>query len=329
MQFKPLIALAIATSMAQAAAPPYHLFKRYENVTAPVSSSEELASSSAEGDHGYSASILPTDQSVAESPSSTDEDEWITSTIIEYVTISDASTTQTSATNTLTTAYPKSSTKEEDDDENITSTIIQYVTLTSDSSTITSAVNTAVTTVANSNKDKDANAEGSSDTTTSTITSLVTVTDGNGSTQLSTQLSETTEAVAAETGESKQTVAAESALASGDNKEACVASTVTVTVTATPATTEAATTEGEEDDTTITVSTQVYVTSYPIQAEFTNSDTTTTITSFVEVTQTQLHTFTSSSSLYNNATTSSTGSIAPSYGSSAYANSTVPLTSAW
>lgn len=234
MQFKPLVALALATSLAQAAAAPYHLYKRYENATVP-SSSSDVASSSAEGSYGYSASILSTDQSAGESsspaPTSSDEDEWITSTIIQYITVSDASTTQTSAANTLTTTYPKSSaavaSSSSDDDEWITSTILEYVTLTSDSSTYTSATNTAVTTVANTNKNKEVNNENagsSSDTTTSTITSLVTVTDGNGSTQLSTQLSATTEAVAAqdettaeaatETGDSKQTVAAESAVAS-------------------------------------------------------------------------------------------------------------------
>ena len=130
--------LLLAATAVQAA--PF--IKRYENTTAPAS---QLSTSLADG----STTIL------GSSSSSVEEDETITSTIVQYVTVTSSDTTYVSATNTLTTTLttkptPVITTEAEDDEEDnetITSTILQYVTVTSSDTTYVSATNTLTTTL--------------------------------------------------------------------------------------------------------------------------------------------------------------------------------------
>ena len=116
---------------------------------------------------------------------------------------------------------------------------------------------------------KAATTEDDGETTTSTITSIVTITDANGNTEVLTE-------VAAET-------------SGAEDASYCVPTTVTVTVTA--------------EQTSEVVSTIVHTTQVPLTAEFTLDDTTTTLTSWVDLTSTDLVTITSTSSVYDSYST--------------------------
>ncbi|CAI5759374.1 unnamed protein product [Candida verbasci] len=258
-------------------------FKRYENTTLPLSSSQ-LPSTPLSSTDGYNAEIA----GVSSTSSWEDDSETLTSTIIQYVTITSSSQTLTSAVNTLTSTYttPKSSSSAEEDDE-----------------------------------------DWGSETTTSTITSIITVTDAKGQPVFSTETSETKQTIAAES-QTSESVETTGASISNSNKEAeallptqssestaayCTPSTVTVTVTATPDS-QATANAVEQDSTIFQTLTSYITTNFPIQAEFTLNNQTTTLTSYVDYTSTQLITITS---------TKLASSIAPSYYQTSYSNSTI------
>ncbi|RCK62409.1 putative GPI-anchored protein 54 [Candida viswanathii] len=233
--------LALAATAAAVQAAPYQFVKRYENSTVPTTQLSTTPFSSTYGETSLAGV-------------STSDDETITSTVIEYLTLTLADTTVTSATNTHTTTYTSAaaaasaSEEEEEENETITSTILQYVTLTFQQPL-----------------PPPTEEEDDDETTTSTITSVVTITDASGATEVLTEVFSS----AVSSDEPEETAAQAKAA------DYCTPSTVTVTVTADS---KASSTADVSEYTT--VSTSTHTTQVPVTAEFTLDDTTTTLTTF-------------------------------------------------
>lgn len=169
-------------------------------------------------------------------------------------------------------------------DVDTTITVDKYVTITLPSTTLTVPATASIAKEALASQ----SAQGEL-TVTSTIVEYTTLVDQG--TSLTTPVSTRTSTITS-TPTTTSTITSFVTITEAEKSDAsdvCVPSTVTVTVTEKP--------NHSTDESSVVTSTSTFVSSYPVEAEFTLSGSTITVTSFVDVTSTQTFTTTENSSL--------------------------------